>query len=306
MFCSDEAVNNLLNYSKAMINTINKNSICPENLRILQYVIFAGMICYYGFEHINEIYNTFAKTKFTYDNVPVIEILKKYPNNIGDILNYIGDGYESPAFFQSNISVLGMNKFKINRSIYISSYSNYDPVQFLGDVLHEVNHIVNSINGFVVNHNSKIIFRCGVSLTDYQTQTTRGRILEETFNTLQTEEILNQILEFSKYNIDDIEIKSLLDEIRYAVDTKIECLGYDYSVPIIRPLYENKKFNSILKERRLDGNVKYIRDEFDSNTCDGLFNELMDSCDKMALEKKSLEHVQKSCKYVYKYVNSRN
>lgn len=307
MFYSDEAVNSILNYSKMMVDQINGNNDCPEKLRGLQYIVFAGMVSYYGFEHINEIYNSFAKTKFKYDNVPVIDILRKEYTLEKDLLITL-DNSNPSAFYFSNVSMIGANKFKVKRDIYISDRNMEHPGEFLDDVVHEINHVVNSIIApVIILNNSMPKIRSGLILSTFLNMSTENRYLEETINALQTEEIISHILEFSKYEIEDQEIKEVLEKFKFLLYEKKHYGGYEISKEIIRPLYEDKKFNSLLRERRLDGNLKYIKDEFNSKVSDNAFHELADVCDKMYIEPNKLDTtVFKATQLVKKYVTSNN
>ena len=50
MFYSDESVNDLLQYSKSMVDDIASKKTKQNDFLVEQYLIFAGMIAYYGFE----------------------------------------------------------------------------------------------------------------------------------------------------------------------------------------------------------------------------------------------------------------
>ena len=63
MFTTDEAVNYILNASKMIVDEINKDKNCPKELKEIQYLIFAGMVAYYGYEYIELIHNVTIPTQ---------------------------------------------------------------------------------------------------------------------------------------------------------------------------------------------------------------------------------------------------
>lgn len=278
MFYSDEAVNRLLDYSKLLVNQINQNMPCPKELKEIQYLIFAGLISYYGFERVEEIYKSFQKTKFFYSKESIIDILarKKCTKEQKELERM---DFAPKAFFQRKIWMDTRYRYHIDKEIYISDQEQLPFDELLEHITHEVNHIVNFINFPICTRNSKKVLRLGIAIEALDGSYKEACKLEESFNVLQTAEIMEHILYFTQYDVKDLEIKMALDKIKYAYGKKRPGNGYEYTVPIIRPLYEDKNFNVLLKEGRIDGNIKTIRNHFDAKAGVNSFSKLANEVD---------------------------
>lgn len=88
MYYTNEAVNSLFEYSKRFVDQINttKKFVCPKELREIQYLIFAGMISYYGFEHIQEIYDSFQKAGFHYSKKSIYDLISEFDKDAAETL----------------------------------------------------------------------------------------------------------------------------------------------------------------------------------------------------------------------------
>lgn len=142
-----------------------------------------------------------------------------------------------------------------------------------------MNHVVNSIRYPICVRESKKVSRVGLAVICSQYR--EAMSLEESINVLQTTDILLHILNFTQYEVLDQEISQALDRIKHYYGKERESTGYEYTVPIVKPLYENKKFNYLLKEKRLNADIKDIRDDFDSKTEPGSFYKLANKFDEI-------------------------
>ena len=272
-FCSDQSVNALLNYSKIIVEQICGDYDRNKELKIIQYLIFAGMVSYYGFEHIDEISRAFRKNKFFYTKLPVADFLKEQ-NVSDDVLNIISQDDTCAYFYQSYFYRRSTGKYFSEGKIVVSDNNEYAPDMLLEYTTHEVNHAVNSVIKNITPVGKSFISRIGMHEKDHRTKNIKNMLFEETVNVLQTAEIMDHILSFTDYEINDLEIKYMLDSIKYAAGFKRMGLGYYAVTPIIRPLYETSNFKYVLKERRMDGNVSFISSEFDAKAGKGTFDAL--------------------------------
>ena len=258
LFCTDESVNYLLNYSKLMVDEISQNKASQNDFKSFQYLIFAGMISYYGFEHIDAIYKAFHNTEFI---------------NVSSDSNGVFDeaGRRTTADCQTVLSFRN-GKYHIKNSIrYLLSIS--DVSQLLDCLIHEVNHVVNSVMSPICKRDSSLVYRMGVNIYALDDSFSESEILEETFNVLQTQEIKGHIRSFLNYSIYDSNIAATLDILRRAKVNWGE-IGYESVVPDIKPLYLHRDFNCLLKENRLSGDIKEIRFAFDQKVGIGSFVDL--------------------------------
>ena len=255
-FCTDESVNYLLNYSKMMIDEIANKKNCPNDFKEYQYLVFAGMLSYYGFEHLDAIYKAFENTGFIGDN---------------NIQFSDSPVKKAMAYCQAEF-VLTDSKINVNRNIHCLN-DNCGSIDFLESITHEVNHCINSVMSSICFRNRLPVYRVGVNINSLDGFFNEAEILEETFNNLQTEEILAHIRSFLNYSIDDLQIKNVLDQFRNP-SFNWNVVGYDILLADVRPLYFNPNFYYLLKENRISGDIKEIRRNFDDKAGNGSFLEL--------------------------------
>lgn len=274
-FCTDESVNSLLEYSKLVVDSISL-PVSDHKLRSLQYLVFAGMVSYYGFEHIDEITSAFKNYKFLYINEPIPSFLKKQGN------------VSSSSFGTLNLNTVALfhpvYDFSCRRKsaegeIILSSYYKMQPDELLENMVHEVNHAVTSINNGISFVNGDKTTRMGIYTKNHESNTRNNYILEESFNVLQAAEITEHILGFSNFNVCDCDIKYSLDSMRYAANKKRNGFGYEDTVGIVRPLYNNSSFGQYLKECRITGNIQNIDKMFDCKAGKNSFQTLSGICD---------------------------
>ena len=286
-FCSDNAVNALLNYSKIIVEQICGNYERPKELKSIQYLIFAGMISYYGFEHIDEITKAFRKNKFFYTKLPVVDFLQGQ-NVSNEVLDILSQDDTCAYFYQNYFYRKSTGKYFSEGKVVVSDAKKYAPDMLLEYTTHEVNHAVNSVMKDITPVGKSFISRIGMHEKDHRTKSTKNMMFEETVNVLQTAEIMDHILQFTNYKILDSEMRYTLDSIKYAADSKRMGLGYYSVTPIIRPLYEDDKFKCVLKERRIDGNVSAISSEFDAKAGKDAFDSLSSCLDNAYLERNKM------------------
>lgn len=261
MYYSDSQVNDLLQYSKSMIDDIASKNCKRNDFKNLQYLIFAGMVSYYGFEHISAIYKAFQTTEFI-------------DASNSDVLDKLGR--KTTADSKAAISFVN-GKYYIQRSIHYF-YSISDVEQLLDSLIHEVNHFVNSVMSPICKRADSLVYRTGVKISALYDSFLESDILEEAINVLQTQEIKEHIRSFLNCSIYDSNIAATLETIRRANMNWIE-LGYESVVSDIKPLYFQRDFNHLLKENRLSGDIKEIRSAFDQKVGTGSFIELSNSLD---------------------------
>ena len=274
MFCTDESINYILSYAKTLVDNMNKGRVIPKELKTIQYIVFGGLIAHYGFEHVDTIYKAFNSSNFVYTK-DSFEELTKNVNYHGIKNNEIG---KVGSFVSLSARPRLDGKMQINRTIYIMDNTKDEaPDLFLEKVVHEINHVVNSVNQPIVLYQGVKSFRIGMSVSEINGTRGFGRILEESFNVLQTADIMTEIVGFTQYTILDPEIKEVLDKIKYAYGQKRPGYGYEVTAPLIRDLYNNRKFRNLVVGSRLSGLIKPIRVEFDSKVGEGCYYRFCDA-----------------------------
>ena len=273
MFYSDDAINSLLNYSKILVNEINqkKNKDVPEELKGIQYLLFAGMISYYGFERISLIYKTFEVTHLIHMKGYTLEQINQLFVQKGGSLSF--SNQQNYAFLIRQIFRDPMSRFHIQYHIY-----SFDIAQsfdsFLEQLVHEVNHVMNSVAVPIGIRQGHMVCRCGLSVYDLENRVFDAKNFEESINVLQAAEITNHILDFSNYQIYDPEIRRVVERISHRNIKKRTGFGYDFTVPLLRPLYQDPYFYPLFVEKRISGDTAELHHVFKKKLGEASYTEL--------------------------------
>ena len=275
MFCTEEDVNYIISYAKTLVDHINDGKNVPRQLKSIQYVVFAGMIAHYGFDYVDTIYKAFSSSNFVYTKDSFEDITKNISlpgiknRNITQVGSFVMLGAKEN--FGGNV--------QINRTIYITDNDEHESFdRFLEKVVHEIDHVVNSVNNPVVMYRGSKSFRIGMSVSEIGGERGFGRILEESVNVLQTADIMKEILSFSRFKVLDPGVGYVLCRIRTAAKyPRVEGYGYELTTPIVKDLYSNKKFKNLVVGCRLNGLINPIRVDFDSKVGEGCYFRFCDA-----------------------------
>ena len=275
----EKEVNEFLNFCKENIKQIDHALGVNDDLVDVKAIAFAGLVSYYGEEYFNDIYNAFLKTKFVRSSDSINELLVGFGMSLEDALKY---SEHCPFTFYMPVAKkdLKTNKYSIERTIYVSDYN--DHMILVESIVHQMNHVINSMNNPIVNkRNCGLGSRMGISFDCFATRKCESLELEEAYNRLQVSDIMERIMTFSIFDISVLGVGSILDSIFHNIGFIEE--KDDYMIEIIKPLYLDQEFNKTLVERRLSGRLAGIREEFDSKTSEGTYLEFVSLCDKLAL-----------------------
>ena len=265
-------VNEILDYSKILVDSLGKRT--TKEIKQIEYLVFAGMMAYYGDEHAREVYEAFK-------NIDFVTAGKDITKSFGSLLIVTPvkekiKGTNPVAYYAHLYGGNGDNP--VGR-VYVSSDSKFNFADKVEGVTQEVNRVVNAINKTYVKHCGSKLLRTGLSNRQLFSAQSDLSIFEDSVNALQTGEIMNCILEFANHDINDPELASAVSMISYFRDRECSGLGYEFTKALIRPLYEDDNFNEVLKESRLSGEVRRVEDEFDSRAGHGSFEELVQACE---------------------------
>ena len=279
MFETDEVVNQLFDYSKCMVDSLTKKNSQDEDIKNILYLVFAGMVSYYGYENINDICKAFSN-KFIYDSKrQFFKYIKDKNIKVSNINDTMGTFIQRASLKNTPFG----DYYNVDNTIFIFKSVFYDMIELIDTVVHEYNHLLNSLNKPIVDIDSKIYLRCGLRLTsfDEKNNPVYNYNIEEGMNVLQTMQIVNKILYFSNFSIKDKKLADILNHIKNS-DYNSKGHGYESVINLIGPLYQNSSFKSLVNSTRITGNVKTFSDYFDRKTYGGAYNELCSSLDKFA------------------------
>lgn len=282
-------VNERLEYSREMIKQINHINGNSEELSDVLELAYAGMLAHYGQEAINEVYLAFLKTKFVTSDGSIKDLVsKKYKmskDGVDEIVAHApGTFYEVTG--HEYVDKHHRRKYTFDRVVYVQNDGSIDKAQLLRSVIHQVNHVMNSMFNPVVSVQGSLAARMGISLDKFVSRENIHISAEEAINSLQSDEIMDEVYDFLLEEITNPDIKRNLDEI--ARCPKIEVVD-DEVTEIIRPLYEDDFFKNILVDRRVSGRLNGIRAEFESYTDIGCYSTFLAACGVVASSKDSEE-----------------
>lgn len=273
---NEKSANFFLESCKSWMDKINEGrEYYVSEFMDQQFLIFCGMVSYYGYEYIDEIIETFKETEIFYVEIDYEEFKKENPE-------FAIEFPDNPIALTRRAVALELIPPRLvsDNTIWLFVQNNCSKIEWLEIVTHEMNHIVNSINKSLYIRGFDIIGRTGCSLFSNRIAARSGNIFEESVNVLQSAEIVNHILGFLNFKIYDDKIRSIFDKYRCYSGIKREGIGYANSVPYIRDLYNAPVFNEVLFSARMNGNLKELEDYFDCKTYVGGYDDLLVATDK--------------------------
>ncbi len=242
-------INMFLNKYVVFVDEISDYHHYNSNIRHLLYLIVPSFIYKYGVSYESLILKCFRETE--------IYVTENKDNFVTASFNRL--------LKKEN------NEYYTEKYILINDYSSTDLSTLIDDIVHEINHAVNSINNEIFYDDKYVYVRTGLSKLVYDKKTLNiinksdEITLEEILNTNDTEEVINVINMFSKFNIDNNQISNLI----YALNGEIkgnmyESNAYSYQKYVCKSLIDNKTFTPTIKNLRIKGYINDIPNLFDS------------------------------------------
>lgn len=299
-------INKILGDSKQIVKQFSRINGTSEELNDILCLGFAGMLAYYGQERIDDIYLAFLKTKIVVSDVSIEDLVKRKFKLSSDAVKELvshGNGTFYDVVGNEFIDKKHKRTYKFNRTIYVQNDGSFDKAKLVRSVVHQMNHVLNSIHNPIVSSQGMLAARMGIALDKLVTRESVDSKVEEAINGLQVEDIMDEIYGFICSDIEDADIRRNLEEM---VSCPKEKIVDDEVTEIIRPLYEDVFFQNILIDRRINGRLSGIRAEFESYTDVGCYRELLDACSGITTASSEEEKEQrKACakQLVKKYLN---
>lgn len=237
----------MINRYIKVVDEISLKYKYTDNIKHLLYIIVPAFIIKYGFKKEHFIIDCL-------NNIPIIITGKEDP--------LVQAMYISYPYYDGNI--------KTKKNILLNRYNNIPFMQLIDNLIHELNHAINSYKNEIIVEKDTFYLRTGLSKVKYDRKTfkiidrTKSYILEEIINSKQTEEIINIIMELSKLNIDNIEIQNTLYAVKSSVQDKYISDSYYGLKYYCQTLLNNKTFLLTLENLRIDGNIDDIGSWFNN------------------------------------------
>lgn len=246
-------INEVLNKYISFTNRICEEKNYPNNIKHVLYLIIPAFVIKYGSKYENMILKCFEEINIVIrekDNENCTayfsRILRKNPEGV------------KPKYYTTKVIVL-------------NQYKSATLVDMLDNIAHEFNHAVNSMIN-EIKYDDKIVgMRTGLSYMIYDINDisrikdkTKDITLEEIINTKQTEDIINIIRSFGKYEVNNEEFNNTFYALGHSINGEYTSNAYYLQSFICKELMKNKTFIPTIENLRLNGNVDDIANWFDN------------------------------------------
>lgn len=257
-------MNNMVDRYISIVDNISLKYNYPDNIKHLLYIIVPAFIIKYGVDNENIIIECLA-------NVPIIITGKEDP--------------KTQALYVSSPYI--DNGVKTKKYILLNRYNNIDFIQLLDNLIHELNHAVNSYKNEIIIDNDSFYLRTGLLKTKYDKSTLKiidkndSYILEEIINVKQTETIIDIIVKLAKENNYPVNIENTLYAIKNSFQGNYNSKSYLILKHFCKVLLDNKTFLYTLENLRINGNIDDIELWFDDIYGNGGYKHLIDTLIKL-------------------------
>ena len=248
MFLDQKIINLLFKNYVSFIDDISKEYDYNDNIKHLLYIIVPAFVAKYGVNNEPTILKCFKNVKI---------YIREHNENVTAAFNRSlkkgSDGYYTEKF------------------ITVSPFNDSSLSSILDNLIHEFNHAINSVNNEIIVTDDLIKVRTGLSTLNYEKkdmtfiEKSNETVLEELLNTAQSEDVINIIRSFSKYNIENLEISNAI----YNIDKELgeenyTSNAYKFQKQVCDVLINNKTFIPTANKLRLKGTTEDIPEMFDN------------------------------------------
>lgn len=219
------------------------------------------------------------------NNIEIVEF-----GNEEDIIDDMGISHNGYDFIFEN------NKVVISKAKpFIICNSSCNNTELLNTFIHEFNHLIKFRNETSNLDKPEYTIRNGIGYfrciykpnTDVLYEYDYYHVFDEVINVIETTEMMENI---ELLPIDNLDIdRSLL-----SVD-----MSYELCVDLIRPLWDNPKFRSLIKDNIIDGSIDNIIESFNNTLGENSFERLANYLD-------DLQYLEDTNNYKKKYYRLKN
>lgn len=277
-------VNEIIKIAKVLVDQVALNMPMDEKMKEMEYLAAAGMISYYGYDYAPIINRGFQSIKPKLRHQDFNHLMLNF-KEAQSLQKKVNDKLCLNAFIHREINDFA-NLFSkssdkaITTELFISDFHLSNDAELLQAFINRMNQYINSVQVPAYSKDGETFFRTGVKTSSMKTKDTQAGVLEETFNKMQSEEIMGKIFELSQFAIDDEKMATIFNNIRKYKDDTIEIQApYKDAAKITESLYQNPEFHNQMKEARITGNFETLEKSFDNATISGGFEQLCTNLD---------------------------
>ena len=255
----------LLSKYVLIIDEISVKYQYPDNIKHLLYVLVPAFVIKYGLK----------KEHFILDCIKEIPIIITGKDDSRYQALYVSYPYKD-------------EKIKTKKAIYLNRYNNIPFLQLIDNLVHELNHAVNSFKNEITVKDDIFYLRTGLARTIFDKgnleiiKKENSYVLEEIINSKQTELIIDIIIKLKDLTVEDVQIQNTLKAISNSINNKYVSSSYFLMKYYCQELLNNKTFLLTLENLRIEGNVDDIEVWFNGiYGCDLRYKTLVDLLYKM-------------------------
>lgn len=255
----------MINKYIKIVDDISLKYNYTDNVKHLLYIILPAFVIKYGMQNESLIIDCL-------NNIPIIITGNENPK--------IQAMYTSQPYNDNGI--------KTKKQILLNRYKNIPFMQLIDNIVHELNHAVNSYKNEIIMEDNYFYLRTGLIKIKYDKKTlnvlnkSKNYVLEEIINSKQTEIIIEIIKELANSNINNIYIQNTLYAIKNSIKDKYVSDSYYGLKYFCKTLLDNKTFLLTLENLRLNGYIDDIESWFNNIYGSNLgYNKLIDTLYKL-------------------------
>ncbi len=272
---NDSKFNKILNEKYFLLKDIAKKYNYNEELLDMITFIYISFYMDFGKNCDFPLYDLFNRVRIIYGNGTVNDIAIKH--NFGSMPS----NSVAVTLFTPNLNVFKDATLKQNpQTILLGTNVNEylaTSILKLEMLVHEVRHaLMGYYNTNTLLDENTYYMRSGLQETFYSRNdklkdgfTTKriGITLDEVINTYITENLINRIMTFKNYKIENNNLKSCLNSLKTShADGKYRALGYNSEVRLLYPLLLNEMFINLVNQHQFDGEISIVKNFIESNT----------------------------------------
>ena len=226
----------MINKYIKIVDEISLKYNYTNNVKHLLYIILPAFVIKYGMKNESLIIDCL-------NNIPIIITGNENPK--------IQAMYTSQPYNDNGI--------KTKKQILLNRYKNIPFMQLIDNIVHELNHAINSYKNEIIIEDNYFYLRTGLIKIKYDKKTlnvvnkSKNYVLEEIINSKQTEIIIEIIKELANSNINNIYIQNTLYAIKNSIKDKYVSDSYYGLKYFCKTLLDNKTFLLTLENLRLNG-----------------------------------------------------
>lgn len=203
---------------------------------------------------------------------------------------------------------------KCKENSFIICSSKCSSATLLNTFIHEFNHLVKSSINSIESNNLEYSIRSGISYYRCRYDNKRDilyeynyyDVLDEVINVIETTEMLQNI---ELLEVEDESVKhylGILDDKELNTD-----FGYTLCVKLIRPLWNNPTFRSLIEDNIIDGNTLNIIKSFDEVLGEGSFTRIaeyledIDFCEGKVKNRKKINRIKSNIRKMISNYNEK-